>query len=115
MPIETKDEPGLRIIYDGMISVGINLFIFFGLLSLAITLWRLTAKNATQHEKYLLLGAWGILPPVWFMLEYFFIFLPYGIRGSFNYFQYGQNVASKVWAAIFALISISLYSSSKEK
>lgn len=111
MPIETKDEPGLRIIYDGMLSIGINLFIFFGLLSVAITLWRLTAKDASQTEKFLLLGAWGILPPMWFLVEYFFIYLPYGIKGSFNYFQYGQNVASKVWAAIFALISISLYSS----
>ena len=110
MPIETKDEPSLRIIYDGMISVGINLFICFGLLSVAITLWRLTAKNTSQTEKFILLGAWGILPPIWFLVEYFFIYLPYGVKGSFNYFQYGQNVASKVWAAIFALISISLYS-----
>jgi len=55
------------------------------------------------------------LPPLWFMLEYFYIFLPYGITGSFNFFQYGQSVASKVLAAIVALISVSLYSSSKEE
>jgi hypothetical protein len=111
MPIETKDEPGLRIIYDGTLSEGINLFIFFGLLSVAITIWRISAKDVSQTEKYILLGAWGILPPVWFLVEYFYIYLPYGIKGSFDYFQYGQSVASKVWGAIFALISISLYSS----
>jgi hypothetical protein len=114
MPIETKDEPGFRIIYDGMLSEGINVFIYFGLSAVAITLWRLTAKNVSQTEKYLLLGAWGILPPIWFLVEYFFIFLPYGIKGSFDYFQYGQNVASKVWAAIFALISVSIYTSKGE-
>jgi len=111
MPIETKDEPGLRIIYDGALSEGINLFIFFGLLSVAVTIWRISAKDVSQTEKYILLGAWGILPPIWFLVEYFYIYLPYGIKGSFDYFQYGQNVASKVWGAIFALISISLYSS----
>jgi hypothetical protein len=111
MPIETKDEPGLRIIYDGTLSEGINLFIFFGLLSVTITIWRISAKDVSQTEKYILLGAWGILPPVWFLVEYFYIYLPYGIKGSFDYFQYGQSVASKVWGAIFALISISLYSS----
>ncbi len=114
MSIETKDEPGFRIIYDSMLSEGINVFIYFGLLAVSITLWRLIAKNVSQTEKYLLLGAWGILPPIWFLVEYFFIFLPYGIKGSFDYFQYGQNVASKVWAAIFALISVSLYTSKGE-
>lgn len=111
MSIETKDEPGLRMVYDGLLADGVNIFIFFGLLSVAITIWRLVAKDVTQTEKYLLLGAWGILPPVWFLVEYFFIYLPYGVKGSFNYFQYGQSVASKVWAAVFALISVSLYSS----
>lgn len=109
MPIESKDEPGLRMIYDGGLAVGINFLIGFGLLSVAITLWRLTAQNSSQTEKYLLLGAWGILPPVWFLIEYLYVYLPYGLKGSFEYFQYGQSVASKVWAAIFGLISVSLY------
>lgn len=111
MSIEAKDEPGLRLVYDGALATGVNVLICFGLLSIAITLWRLTAKNVTQTEKYILLGAWGILPPIWFLLEYFYIYLPYGVKGSFSYFQYGQGVASKVWAAIFGLISVSLYSS----
>jgi hypothetical protein len=111
MPIETKDEPGLRIIYEGVLAVGINCFIGFGLLAVVITLWRITRKDITQAEKYMLLGAWGVLPPVWFLVEYFFIFLPHGVKGSFNFFQYGQSVAAKLWAAVFALISVSLYSS----
>lgn len=111
MPIETKDEPGLRMIYDGGLAVGVNLLIFLGLVCVAITLWRIAAPNTSKTEKYLLLGAWGILPPVWFLIEYFYLYLPYGTKGSFDYFQYGQDVASKVWAAIFGLISIALYKS----
>lgn len=111
MSIEARDEPGLRMIYEGPLAEGVNLLIGFGLVSLAITIWRITAKNVSQSEKYILLGAWGILPPVWFLVEYFFIYLPHGVKGSFNFFQYGQGVAAKVWGAIFALISVSLYSS----
>lgn len=109
MPIEANDEPGSRIVYDGMLFTGVNLLIGFGIVCIIITIWRLTTKDTSQAEKYLLLGAWGILPPVWFMLEYFYIFLPYGIKGSFNFFQYGQSIAQKVWGAIFALISVSIY------
>lgn len=111
MSIESKDEPGLRMIYDGSLATWVNILIFIGLLSVVITLWRITAKNVTQTEKYILLGAWGILPPVWFLIEYFYLYLPYGLKGSFEYFDYGQSVASKVWAAVFGLISISLYKS----
>ena len=109
MSIEANDEPGSRIVYDGLLAIGVNALIGFGVLCIVITLWRLSRDDTTQAEKYLLLGAWGILPPIWFMLEYFYIYLPYGVKGSFNFFQYGQEIAQKVWAAIFALISVSIY------
>jgi hypothetical protein len=100
-------------VYEGPLQTGIYAFIFFGLLALAVTLWVLY-KQDTLRTKYLLLVAWGILPPVWFVVEYFFIFLPYGAPGSFGFFQYGQDIASKLWAAMFALISIDLYKASEK-
>jgi ABC-type dipeptide/oligopeptide/nickel transport system permease subunit len=108
-----NDAPGMRMVYEGSLQVGIYAFIFFGLLALAVTLWVLY-KQDTLRTKYLLLVAWGILPPVWFVVEYFFIFLPYGAPGSFGFFQYGQDIASKLWAGIFALISIDLYKASEK-
>ncbi|MGJ0483298.1 MAG: hypothetical protein ACR65R_02050 [Methylomicrobium sp.] len=108
-----KDAPGLRMIYEGSLQVGIYIFIFFGLFSVALSLWILYKKN-TLKTKYILLIAWGILPPVWFVVEYFFIYIPYGVEGSFNFFQYGQNIASKLWAAVFALISIDLYKANEK-
>lgn len=97
-----------------MLSTGMKVFICFGLVAIAVTLWRLAAKDTPRSEKYLLLGAWTILPPVWFVVEYFFIYLPYGTKSSFDYFQYGQDIASKLWAAILGLISVSLFSSSEK-
>jgi ABC-type dipeptide/oligopeptide/nickel transport system permease subunit len=108
-----NDAPGMRMVYEGPLQTGIYAFIFFGLFALAITLWVLY-KQDTLRSKYLLLVAWGILPPVWFVVEYFFIFLPYGAAGSFGFFQYGQDIASKLWAGIFALISIDLYKASEK-
>jgi hypothetical protein len=109
-----NDAPGLRVVYEGPLQVGIYAFIFFGLFAVALTLWILYKKN-TLKTKYALLIAWGIFPPVWFVIEYFFIFLPYGAPGSFSFFQYGQDIASKLWAAVFALISIDLYKSSEKE
>lgn len=108
-----NDAPGLRMIYEGSLQIGIYIFIFLGLFSVALSLWILYKKN-TLKTKYILLIAWGILPPVWFVVEYFFIYIPYGVEGSFNFFQYGQNIASKLWAAVFALISIDLYKSNEK-
>ncbi|MGR8980991.1 MAG: hypothetical protein ACU84H_12995 [Gammaproteobacteria bacterium] len=110
----TIDAPGSRMVYDGSLQLGIYVFIFFGLAAVATTLWVLYQHN-TLKTKYQLLIAWGILPPVWFVVEYFFIFLPYGEEGSFNFFQYGQTIASKLWAAVFALISIDLYKASSKE
>jgi hypothetical protein len=108
-----NDTPGLRMVYEGSLQVGIYVFIFFGLFAVALTLWILYKKN-TLKTKYVLLIIWGIFPPVWFVIEYFFIFLPYGVAGSFNFFQYGQNIASKLWAAVFALISIDIYKANEK-
>jgi hypothetical protein len=109
-----NDAPGFRMVYEGAMRDGIYGFIIFGLLAVAATLWLLYKKN-TLRTKYLLLVIWGIFPPVWFVVEYFFIFLPYGVKGSFAFFQYGQDIASKLWAAVFALISIDLYKSSEKE
>jgi hypothetical protein len=104
----TNDAPGLRQIYEGSIQSGIEIFIVTALMAVAITLWIIFFKD-TLRLKYLLLVIWGIIPPVWFVVEYFFIYLPHGVAGSFDFFRYGQDVASKLWAAVFALVSIDLY------
>ncbi len=110
----SKDSPGLRIIYDASLQQSINFFILFGLIAIPVTLWILSREHSLR-SKFMLLIAWGILPPTWFVVEYFFIYLPHGAEGSFQFFQYGQNVASKLWAAIFGIISISLYKANEKE
>lgn len=109
MTTTASDNPGFRLVYEGGLAHGITALIFFGLFSTVVTLWYLWRPATTRHQKKLLLVAWGVIPPTWFLVEYFFLYLPFGLPDSFGYFQYGQNVASKLWAAVFALISIALY------
>jgi hypothetical protein len=109
-----NDTPGVRAIYEESIQKWVDVFIIFALISIIVTLWYLYKKDTQLKYKYLLLVAWGILPPVWFLVEYFFLFLPSGIAESFEFFKYGQEIASKVWGAVFALISIDLYKSKNE-
>jgi hypothetical protein len=109
MPIKADDVPGLRMYYEGNLVYGVYLLIVFGIIAVAVTLYKLVNPNTTRFEKYLLLVAWAILPPVWFVVEYFFLFLPYGLENSFRYFDYGQNVASKLWGAMSALITLLIY------
>lgn len=110
-----NDAPGFRMAYEGSLLDGVYVLILFGLLSVVATLWILYKKN-TLRSKYVLLVIWGIFPPMWFVIEYFFIFMPYGVKGAFAFFQYGQDIASKLWGAVFALISIDLYKTrEKEK
>ena len=109
------DNPGFRVIYEGALAYGIYAFIMFGLIATTLTIWYLAREDTTQAQKRLLLVAWGVIPPAWFLIEYFFVFIPYGVKDSFGYFQYGQNVASKLWAAVFALISVSAYMTRDKK
>lgn len=109
MSLKAEDVPGFRMYYEDDLVYGIYLFILFGLVAVVVTLYKLSSHKTTRLEKYLLLVAWAIIPPVWFVVEYFFVFLPHGIENSFKYFDYGQAVASKLWGAMSALIALVIY------
>jgi|GEM_PF-1880303 len=111
METVATDQPGRRIIYEGVFSHGITFLIVFALAAMALTLWYLAREGTARRHKLFLLVAWGVIPPCWFLVEYFFLFLPFGVKDSFGFFQYGQSVAAKVWGAVFALISVTLYTS----
>ena len=49
---------------------------------------------------------WVAAPPVWFSVEYFYLFKKYKVKGRFEAFKYGQDVASKAWVAIAAIMSV---------
>lgn len=110
MCLKASDTPGCRMYYNGELEYLIYVLILFGLFALLVTLYKIIfSRKTTRHEKYLLLGSWAIIPPTWFVIEYFFIYLPNGIEDSFKYFSYGQSVASKLWGAVSALITLVIY------
>ncbi len=49
---------------------------------------------------------WVVVPPLWFVFEYQFLFKTYGPDGAFEAFKYGQDVASKVWLGIAAALTV---------
>ncbi len=109
MSVRAEDSPGIRMYYEGDLMKIVDAFILFGLIAVVITLYKLLSDKTTLHEKYMLLVGWAIVPPLWFVIEYYFVFLPYGVENSFKYFDYGQSVASKLWGAVSALTAMVLY------
>lgn len=107
--MSAEDSPGSRVIYEGALEHLILALILFGVFAIFLTLWHLFRKDLPVIQKYRLLVAWAIIPPAWFVLEYFLVFLPHGVKGSLPYFEYGQGIAAKLWAAMVALISVVLY------
>lgn len=53
---------------------------------------------------YVMIAVWAVGPPVWFWAEYFAIYCRWGKRESFDLFKYGQQVATAIWAGVFALL-----------
>ncbi len=120
-----SDKLGSWGVYPDNIQCWIYKFIIFGITIFVVTIIFLlvagfleskyskgssdSIKGKLKIIKISLLVAWGAIPPLWFTGEYFFLYLPYGEHGAFQFFKYGQEVASKLWGAAFVLISFSLY------
>lgn len=61
----------------------------------------LSKSTRTSHpsrpEQRLL---WAVLPPIWFWLEYFYVYRVYGLPDTLELFKYGQDVAKAIWAGV---------------
>lgn len=56
-----------------------------------------------QYWKLTLYGCWVLGPPIWFFFEYFY-FRRQGYSECFEVFKYGQDLASKIWVALSAIL-----------
>jgi hypothetical protein len=52
---------------------------------------------------------WIFAPPIWFSVEYFCLYKPFGKEGTFEAFKYGQELAYRAWVGIAAAMTL-LYS-----
>jgi len=115
MSLKADDLPEMRMYYEGALVNVVYAFILLGLAAVGLTLYKLVSSKTTQREKHLLLVGWAVVPPLWFVIEYFFIFMPYGVENSFKYFDYAQSVASKLWGAVSALTAMVIYKDNEKK
>jgi hypothetical protein len=60
--------------------------------------------GAADPGSLLIGSAWLVGPPVFFIIEYYFIYPMSGDPMKFEQFKYGQELASKFWAAALVFL-----------
>lgn len=104
---------GKEVIYgDNAIPVGFlcaaEIAAGVGVVVTILAIW-LYLRDRSNPERKVFLQAvwvvWALAPPLWFWYEYFFLFKNRGPADAFEAFKYGQDVASKVWLAVVAVLS----------
>ena len=72
--------------------------------SIALAFWSVFDLSLRSRRLYSLVYAfWVIGPPIWFFVEYHFIFNEKAAR--LEHLQYAQDVAQKFWAALLVLLA----------
>ena len=81
-------------------------FATVGVVLVGMTVWTSYQSICDKDPIYVygIIAIWAVGPPVWFWAEYFGIYLRWGNRESFDLFKYGQQVATAIWAGVFALL-----------
>jgi len=60
-----------------------------------------TKDNPIKVAQVIILAGWIVLPPVWFWVEFYLLYLPDpSSYESWEHYQYGQELASKIWLAL---------------
>jgi hypothetical protein len=63
-------------------------------------------REYMRVPKSLILGAWVLLPPLWFFLEYIYFYRWWGKPECFEAFKYSQDLGSKGWAGMVAVLGV---------
>jgi hypothetical protein len=66
-------------------------------------------ERDTETSRYTLWVFWTVIPPAWFIVEYWFVkpssLSNAEIKDRFEQFQYSQGLAAKLWAGIVAALA----------
>jgi hypothetical protein len=68
----------------------------------AVVIRFLPRKPIKATLAYLLVGAWALIPPIWFMFEWHEYT---GGKEGFEFFKYGQELARNVWIALVVVLA----------
>jgi hypothetical protein len=75
---------------------------------------KLSTSEADREDvrvaKSLILGAWVLLPPLWFFIEYIYFYRWWGKPECFEAFKYAQDLGSKGWAGMVAVLGVLFFS-----
>jgi hypothetical protein len=83
---------------------GIAMFTVF-----LLCVWYVYGHRGEEYNLHALLigGFWVVGPPVWFLIEHFFLFRYFGDSSQYDQFKRVQELASKIWAgAVIVLTAI---------
>lgn len=111
--IAGADAGGAQPIYTGCPALIVNAVCGIAVVGLVATVIALFRPSTKPRTKLGLLAVWMLLPPLWFWVEYFYIFKPHAVPGVFDQFKYGQDISAKIWAATVALITAVLVAERK--
>lgn len=65
-------------------------------------------NNPSAHRtcKEILYAIWVLGPPIWFFIEYFYLFRQHGKPCCIETFKYGQELASRIWLALVVVLGV---------
>ena len=79
-------------------------------LAFAVCGWGLKIQDGgVKIYQAFVLGAWSLLPPIWFWFEYIFLFrnaFPEAEQSKLDRFKYQQDLSSKIWLAAVSVLLI---------
>lgn len=52
------------------------------------------------------LGLWVLLPPLWFYVEYIYLYRHFGKAACFDSFRYAQELVSKGWVVLVLVLGV---------
>lgn len=76
---------------------------------LLIVYWRTRKKPIL----YGLFAFWTLVPPMWFVFDFYVLFKRFGAQDSFDMLKYGERISERLWAAVLALIGLILLKETK--
>ncbi len=96
----TVYPPKLRWIFYGVSAIGVVLL-------LASMGWLLKHQGELSNRYSILIGGfWIAVPPLFFLLEFFYLYPRWGYPDRLEYFKIGQELASKCWAASLVILYV---------
>jgi len=103
MRITEKAWLRIRFVEAGLAALGLVASIWYGYCRVDAKLTEICVRNV----KGAILGIWVLLPPIWFWVEYFFIYknLDSEVRPELGQFKYGQQLSAKIWLAVVSLLT----------